>query len=118
MAVERGIPEADAERGNEPQRLQWAMEREAVGDLARGPLVLTREDVTIELSHNALLLIRGEMLQGLLDDTTAIHLHGQGHHVPLHLLGKEALVCRFLLLRCHATHPFSAPFRMGAPAGG
>ena len=34
----------------DPQRLQWAMEREAVGELARGPIVLTRDDVTLELS--------------------------------------------------------------------
>ncbi len=35
------------------QRLQWAMERDAVADLARGPVVLTRGDVTLELSIDA-----------------------------------------------------------------
>lgn len=34
----------------DPQRLQWAMERQAVADLARGPLVLERGDVTVTLS--------------------------------------------------------------------
>lgn len=34
----------------DPQRLQWAMEQEAVADLAKGPLVLVRDDVTLELS--------------------------------------------------------------------
>jgi hypothetical protein len=37
----------------DPQRLQWAMEREAVGELAKGPLVLERGEVTIELSIDA-----------------------------------------------------------------
>ena len=37
----------------DPQRLQWAMEREAVGELAKGPLLLTRGDVAIELSIDA-----------------------------------------------------------------
>ena len=34
----------------DPQRLQWAMEREAVADLARGPLVRTKDEVTLTLS--------------------------------------------------------------------
>lgn len=34
----------------DPQRLQWAMEQKAVADLAKGPLVLTRDDVRLELS--------------------------------------------------------------------
>lgn len=34
----------------DPQRLQWAMEQEAVADLAQGPVVLTRGDVTVALS--------------------------------------------------------------------
>ena len=34
----------------DPQRLQWAMEREAVGELANGPVTLQRDDVTVELS--------------------------------------------------------------------
>jgi hypothetical protein len=34
----------------DPQRLQWAMEQHAVADLARGPIVLTRDDVFFELS--------------------------------------------------------------------
>jgi hypothetical protein len=37
----------------DPQRLQWAMEREAVGELATGPVVVTRGDVTVELSIDA-----------------------------------------------------------------
>ncbi|HKP16337.1 MAG TPA: DUF5724 domain-containing protein [Gemmatimonadaceae bacterium] len=37
----------------DPQRLQWAMEREAVGELAKGPLLLARGDVAIELSIDA-----------------------------------------------------------------
>lgn len=37
----------------DPQRLQWAMEREATADLVRGPVVLTRADVTLELSLDA-----------------------------------------------------------------
>lgn len=37
----------------DPQRLQWAMEREAVGELAQGPIVLVRGDVTVELSIDA-----------------------------------------------------------------
>jgi len=35
------------------QRLQWAMERDTVADLARGPVVLTRDEVTVELSIDA-----------------------------------------------------------------
>jgi uncharacterized protein DUF5724/uncharacterized protein DUF4132 len=34
----------------DPQRLRWAMEQEAVADVARGPLVLTRGDVSLSLS--------------------------------------------------------------------
>jgi hypothetical protein len=34
----------------DPQRLQWAMERETVADLAHGPLVRMRGDVTFTLS--------------------------------------------------------------------
>ncbi len=34
----------------DPQRLRWAMERAAVGDLAAGPVIVTREDVTITLA--------------------------------------------------------------------
>lgn len=34
----------------DPQRLQWAMEQRAVADLAAGPLVLVRDDVTLALS--------------------------------------------------------------------
>jgi hypothetical protein len=34
----------------DPQRLQWAMEQKAVADLAHGPLVLQRGDVTLTLS--------------------------------------------------------------------
>ena len=37
----------------DPQRLQWAMERQAVADLANGPLVITRGEVTVELSIDA-----------------------------------------------------------------
>ena len=37
----------------DPQRLQWAMEQRAVADLAQGPVVLTRDDVTIALSIDA-----------------------------------------------------------------
>jgi len=34
----------------DPQRLRWAMEQRAVADLAKGPMVLTRDDVTATLS--------------------------------------------------------------------
>lgn len=34
----------------DPQRLEWAMEREAVADLANGPVAVTVEDVTVTLS--------------------------------------------------------------------
>ena len=34
----------------DPQRLQWAMEQEAVADLARGPATLERDGVTLTLS--------------------------------------------------------------------
>jgi hypothetical protein len=34
----------------DPQRLQWAMEHQAVADLSRGPVVLTLQDVVFELS--------------------------------------------------------------------
>ncbi|HET9012760.1 MAG TPA: DUF5724 domain-containing protein, partial [Gemmatimonadaceae bacterium] len=34
----------------DPQRLQWAMEQAAVADLARGPVVLERGDVTLTLA--------------------------------------------------------------------
>lgn len=34
----------------DPQRLQWAMEQRAVADLAAGPLVVSRGDVTLTLS--------------------------------------------------------------------
>ena len=34
----------------DPLRLQWAMEQQAVADLARGPVVLTRGDVTLTLA--------------------------------------------------------------------
>jgi hypothetical protein len=34
----------------DPQRLQWAMEREAVADLVAGPVVCVRGDLTVELS--------------------------------------------------------------------
>jgi uncharacterized protein DUF5724/uncharacterized protein DUF4132 len=34
----------------DPQRLQWAMEQAAVADLARGPVVLQRGDVSLALS--------------------------------------------------------------------
>jgi len=37
----------------DPQRLQWAMEQQAVADLARGPMVLTRGDVTLTLAVDA-----------------------------------------------------------------
>jgi hypothetical protein len=37
----------------DPQRLQWAMEQEAVADLARGPIVLVRGEVSLELSVDA-----------------------------------------------------------------
>jgi hypothetical protein len=37
----------------DPQRLQWAMEQKAVADLARGPVVLQRDDVTFTLSIDA-----------------------------------------------------------------
>ncbi len=37
----------------DPQRLQWAMEQEAVADLARGPVVLERGDVRLTLSLDA-----------------------------------------------------------------
>ena len=38
---------------HDPQRLRWAMEQRAVADLARGPIVLTRDDVTATLSIDA-----------------------------------------------------------------
>lgn len=34
----------------DPQRLRWAMERAAVGELARGPLVVNRGDVSVSLA--------------------------------------------------------------------
>ena len=34
----------------DPQRLQWAMERETIADLAHGPLVRTKGDVTLTLA--------------------------------------------------------------------
>jgi hypothetical protein len=34
----------------DPQRLQWAMEQEAVADLARGPVVVERGDVSLTLA--------------------------------------------------------------------
>jgi hypothetical protein len=37
----------------DPQRLQWAMEREAVADLAQGPVLVERGDVRITLSIDA-----------------------------------------------------------------
>ncbi len=37
----------------DPQRLQWAMEQKAVADLARGPRVVRRGDVTLTLSIDA-----------------------------------------------------------------
>lgn len=37
----------------DPQRLQWAMEAEAVRDLAGGPVSVTEDDVTITLSIDA-----------------------------------------------------------------
>ena len=37
----------------DPQRLQWAMEQQAVADLARGPVVLTRGEVTLTLAVDA-----------------------------------------------------------------
>jgi hypothetical protein len=37
----------------DPQRLQWAMEQEAVADLARGPVVLEVGDTSLTLSINA-----------------------------------------------------------------
>ncbi|HEX6938569.1 MAG TPA: DUF5724 domain-containing protein [Longimicrobiales bacterium] len=37
----------------DPQRLQWAMEREAVADLAQGPVIVRRGDVAVELSIDA-----------------------------------------------------------------
>lgn len=37
----------------DPQRLTWAMEQQAVADLVRGPLVLTRGDVTLTLGIDA-----------------------------------------------------------------
>ena len=37
----------------DPQRLQWAMEQHAVADLVRGPLVVTRDDVTLTLGIDA-----------------------------------------------------------------
>jgi hypothetical protein len=37
----------------DPQRLRWAMEQRAVADLAKGPIVLTRDDVTATLSIDA-----------------------------------------------------------------
>ena len=37
----------------DPQRLQWAMEQQAVADLARGPVVLARGDVTLTLAVDA-----------------------------------------------------------------
>lgn len=38
---------------SDPQRLQWAMEREAVADLAVGPVVLVRGEVQVSLSIDA-----------------------------------------------------------------
>ncbi|HEX6104624.1 MAG TPA: DUF5724 domain-containing protein [Gemmatimonadales bacterium] len=37
----------------DPQRLQWAMEQQAVADLARGPVVVTRGDVSLALAVDA-----------------------------------------------------------------
>ncbi|HEV8357110.1 MAG TPA: DUF5724 domain-containing protein [Gemmatimonadales bacterium] len=37
----------------DPQRLQWAMEQQAVADLGKGPLVVTRAEVTLTLSIDA-----------------------------------------------------------------
>ena len=37
----------------DPQRLQWAMEQQAVADLARGPVVLERGEVTLTLAVDA-----------------------------------------------------------------
>lgn len=37
----------------DPQRLQWAMEREAVADLAEGPVTVTRGDVVVQLAIDA-----------------------------------------------------------------
>ena len=37
----------------DPQRLQWAMEQQAVADLALGPVVLARGDVTLTLAVDA-----------------------------------------------------------------
>jgi hypothetical protein len=37
----------------DPQRLRWAMEQRAVADLANGPILLTRDDVTATLSIDA-----------------------------------------------------------------
>jgi hypothetical protein len=37
----------------DPQRLQWAMEAEAICDLAAGPVTVTEDDVTITLSLSA-----------------------------------------------------------------
>ena len=37
----------------DPQRLQWAMEQQAVADLARGPVVLTRGELTLTLAVDA-----------------------------------------------------------------
>lgn len=37
----------------DPQRLTWAMEQQAVADLVRGPLVVTRGDVTLTLGIDA-----------------------------------------------------------------
>lgn len=37
----------------DPQRLQWAMEQQAVADLVQGPVVLTRGDVTLTLAIDA-----------------------------------------------------------------
>ena len=37
----------------DPQRLQWAMEQQAVADLAQGPIVLERGEVTLTLAIDA-----------------------------------------------------------------
>jgi HEAT repeat protein len=51
LAVSIGMENLARTAGyRDPQRLEWAMEVEAISDLAQGPAVLTVEDVSVSLS--------------------------------------------------------------------
>ena len=53
-AVDIGLANLARTAGyRDPQRMQWAMEREALADLLHGPVVLQRQDVTLTLSIDA-----------------------------------------------------------------